>query len=72
MTRVFFPRVMDSVRHPNVMLSARLVVLVLRVTVCPIASGNTVQQLRYLGNCHSQNRLLKVFQILVSKSEVNL
>lgn len=40
---------MDSVRHPNVMLFARLVILVLRV-VCPISSGNTVQQLWYLGN----------------------
>ena len=47
---LFFPRVMDSVRHPNVMLFARLAVLVLRVAVCPISSSNTIQQLWYLGN----------------------
>lgn len=50
MTIAFFPRVMDSVRHPNVMLFARLVILVLRVDVCPVSSGNTMQQLWYLGN----------------------
>lgn len=37
----FSPRVMDSVRHPNVMLFARLVVLVWRVAVCPTSSSNT-------------------------------
>lgn len=47
---LFFPRVMDSVRHPDVMLFARLVILVLRVAVCPISSSNTIQQLWYLGN----------------------
>lgn len=50
MTIPFSPRVMDSVRHPIVMLFARLVILVLRVAVCPISSGNTIQQLWYLGN----------------------
>lgn len=47
---LFSPRVMDSVRHPNVMLFARLVILVFRVAVCPISSSNTIQQLWYLGN----------------------
>lgn len=42
MTIPFSPRVMDSVRHPVVMLFARLVILVLRVAVRPVSSGNTI------------------------------